>query len=220
MKWQGWEPWTWGPEDEAFLPDKKYRSRSPIEEPHFLGGAFIHLLNVRSISFFGEPVHQKIVLMRTRHKKTSSIINQNQGQSLKILQDLTEWKNESEKSRLVSVYLPWEDARWTANKRIMSGGVGNPRSVHRHAHTWTLETPELSLLSPSLHSTSRNTTSGNVYAKQNVLCQSYQPKERILKGKREKQNPSQGQDGADMFGGNPYWEPPFSSLMTFVQQKD
>lgn len=61
-----------------------------------------------------------------------------------------------------------------------------------------------SLLSPPLHSTSRNTTSGNAYVKQNVLCQSYQPKERILKGKREKQNPSQGQDGADMFGGNPY----------------
>lgn len=59
----------WGPEGEVFLPkNKKYRSRSPTEEPHFLRGAFIWLLIVRSISFFGEPVHQKIVLIRTGHK--------------------------------------------------------------------------------------------------------------------------------------------------------
>ena len=142
----------WGPEGKAFLPEnKKYRSRSPTEEPHFLLGAFIHLLNVRSISFLGEPVHQKIVLMRTRHKKTSSIITLNQGQRLKIIWDLTEWKKGSEKSKLVSVYLPWEDARRTANKRITSGGVGNPRSVHTHAHTheqWRHQSSQSALPAP------------------------------------------------------------------------
>ena len=49
-----------------------------------------------------------------------------------------------------------------------------------------------SLLSPSLHSTSRNTTSGNVYAKQNVLCQSYQPKEQILKSEKGETEPLSG----------------------------
>ena len=145
----------WGPEGEAFLPEnKKYRPRSPTEEPHFLRGAFIHLLNVRSISFWGEPVHQKIVLMRTRHKKTSSIINLNQGQRLKIIWDLTEWKEGSEKSKLVSVYLPWEDARRTANKCISSGGVGNPRSVHTHAHThehWRPQSSQSALPAPAFN---------------------------------------------------------------------
>lgn len=76
-------------------------------------------------------------------------------------------------------------------------------------HMNTGDTRAHSLLSPPLHSTSCNTTSGNVYVKQNILCRSYQPKGRILKVEREKENPSQGQDGADMFGGTPIENPLF-----------